>query len=209
MRCQEYDVPACLEPAIALMQRYDNATYQHLLRVGSLASRIAKRLDLPTLTCDTIRWAGLLHDFGKIAIRREILNAPRALTNSEWQLMMLHPESGAAYARTHGEHGLAELILSHHERIDGRGYPWGIAGTKIPLGARVIAVADAYDVLTSGRPYRPALAIDDAFAVILASEGSQFDPDVVEALSQECLVVQIATKRSIASLSGHLHCRAV
>ncbi len=195
---QMVDAPVFLESAMRMMQRYDVATYEHLLSVGALSSRIAVALDLRSRERDAVRWAGLLHDFGKIGISRLILNAPRPLTQAEWQLIKLHPENGAAYARKNGEVGLADVIGAHHERIDGGGYPWGLSGTRIPIGARIIAVADTFDVLTSGRPYRESLTPDEAVEVIFACGGTQFDPDVVDALVHEHVNGLLLPRKDIA-----------
>jgi putative nucleotidyltransferase with HDIG domain len=195
---QMFDAPMFLEAAMRMMQRYDVATYEHLLSVGALSSRLAIALDLRPRERDAVRWAGLLHDFGKIGISRLILNAPRPLTQTEWQLIKLHPENGAAYARKNGEVGLADVIGAHHERLDGGGYPWGLSGTRIPIGARIIAVADTFDVLTSGRPYREALTPDEAIGLILECSGTQFDPDVVDAIVQEHACGILVPRRDIA-----------
>jgi HD-GYP domain-containing protein (c-di-GMP phosphodiesterase class II) len=192
------EVPRFLESAILMMKHYDLPTYKHLLQVGASSSRLATLLDVKPREADAIRWAGLLHDFGKIGISRHILNAPRPLTMQEWELIKLHPESGASFVRLRGEIGLADVISAHHERIDGRGYPWGLSGSRIPYAARIIAVADAYDVLTHGRPYREALSPHEAYDRILEASGTQFDPECVDALAND-----------IANTIDHSHSKAM
>jgi HD-GYP domain-containing protein (c-di-GMP phosphodiesterase class II) len=128
-------------------------------------------------------YGALLHDLGKIAVPARILTKPGALSDDEWTIVREHPVIGAAVAK---EIDFLEeqipMMLFHHERIDGRGYPWGLGAEAIPLAARVLSVADVFDTLTSDRPYRRALSTDDAMIEIELSAGTQLDADVVAAL---------------------------
>ena len=127
----------------------------------------------------------LLHDIGKVAVPDAILYKPEALTDEERALMEQHPLIGAAdrRRRSTSSAGAVEVVRSHHERWDGRGYPDGLAGEQIPLAARVFAVADVLDALTTDRPYRPASTFAVAREMITAESGTQFDPRVVEAFN--------------------------
>jgi HD-GYP domain-containing protein (c-di-GMP phosphodiesterase class II) len=136
---------------------------------------------------DTQEWVdmergSLLHDVGKIGVSDTILLKPGKLTPEEWSYMKLHPEIGYNMLReVKFLEGAAEIILSHHERFDGKGYPRGLGGDEIPLGARIFAVCDTFDSMTSDRPYRSALSTLDSMNEILRCGGTQFDPLVVEA----------------------------
>lgn len=122
----------------------------------------------------------MLHDIGKIAIDDQILKKPSALTFEEFEKMKRHPEAGYRIASTIPElAGVADYILAHHERWDGTGYPAGLAGEAIPLAARIMSVADAYDAMTSNRPYRKALTEQEAREELRVNAGSQFDPAIV------------------------------
>jgi len=129
---------------------------------------------------DVIRRGAMLHDIGKIGISDTILLKPGKLTADEWVVMQKHPQIG--YWILDGIDALksaSDIVLSHHERYEGGGYPRGLIGTNIPLGARIFSVADTLDVMTSDRPYRKALSYDDARQEITRFSGRQFDPDVV------------------------------
>jgi HD-GYP domain-containing protein (c-di-GMP phosphodiesterase class II) len=127
-------------------------------------------------------WGALLHDVGKIAIPDQILRKPDRLTEEEWETMRTHPLAGFDILRTVEFLAPAgEMVYSHHERYDGRGYPRGLAGEDIPLGARIFMIADAFDAMTSDRVYRRAMPAEEALAEILRFSGSQFDPAAVRA----------------------------
>jgi response regulator RpfG family c-di-GMP phosphodiesterase len=172
----------------------DADTGQHLERireyVAILARKLAKRI--PQIDHEYIRrlkLASSLHDIGKVGIRDDILLKPGRLTPEERKIMQTHAAIGArclaAIQQRLGEDdflGMAvEIACSHHERFDGGGYPYGLKGEEIPLSARIVAVADVYDALTTHRVYKPAIDHDDAVRLILAGAGAQFDPTVVEA----------------------------
>jgi HD-GYP domain-containing protein (c-di-GMP phosphodiesterase class II) len=121
-----------------------------------------------------------LHDVGKIGIDRQILTKESRLTPEEWAEIRKHPEVGFRIAQASPElRPIAELILTHHERWDGKGYPQGLAGEKIPLLSRILAVADAYESMTAGRPYKPGMSREQAAAEIRRQAGTQFDPAIV------------------------------
>ena len=132
---------------------------------------------------ETLEYAGILHDVGKIAIDSRILSKPGPLTAEEWEIMRTHPAIGAELLKEIPFlERAAELVLSHHEKYDGTGYPHGLKGEDIPLGARLIAVAEAFDTMTTDRSYRSALSIDKAVKELNDCSGSQFCPMAVKAL---------------------------
>ena len=152
------------------------------MRLRAIVTRLAKALDLSRAVIDDLALLAALHDIGKIAIPDDILNKPGPLTEEQWTIMKRHPEIGYRIARTSPELvSIAEYILSHHERWDGKGYPRGLVGENIPLPARLLSVADAFDAMTSDRPYRKAMSAQQALAELERNAGTQFDPDVVAA----------------------------
>ena len=154
----------------------------HAYRVSMLCEGIGKSLGFNEIKVKELKNLGLLHDIGKIAIDEHMLNKPGKLTEEEWFEMTKHPEIGYRILSTVNEMSeMAESILSHHERYDGKGYPRGIEGTNIPINARIICIADAYDAMTSDRPYRMALSHETALEELLRNSGKQFDPEIVMA----------------------------
>ncbi|HOS91848.1 MAG TPA: response regulator [Armatimonadota bacterium] len=157
----------------------DTYTCSHCVNVARLALSFCDHLGLSPEVRDAIRKAGELHDVGKIGIADHILNKPGRLTGPEYEEMKRHPVIGKRIVDPLGVFGVeGDLLYYHHERWDGRGYPDGLSGDTIPLVARVLAVVDVFDALTSDRPYRAALALDEALRLIEAGIGSQFDPAV-------------------------------
>ena len=160
----------------------DPYTRGHSERVGAWSRRIAARLGMAPADVETIGQAGLLHDIGKIGVPELILRKRGALDEAEWSVMRRHPLTGAQIVAPF-EHlaDAAVVIRHHHERRDGSGYPDGLVENAIPRGARVVAVADVFDALTSERPYRAALSRQAAFEHLVAEAGTRLDPDVVAA----------------------------
>src|SRR5713226_6090800 len=176
---------AAVESMADVVDRRDPYTFEHSQNVADHAVRTARRLRLPDKEVELIRLAARVHDLGKIAIRDEVLHKQGRLTEAEFELMKKHPETGVEILAKfpvyrHGH----ELVLTHHERMDGLGYPRGLAGAAIALGARIIAVADSWDAMTSDRPYRKALAAEVALGELLRGRGTQWDPEVVDAFAQ-------------------------
>lgn len=164
----------------------DQDTFNHSWEVAELARMIALALGLRGEQAEAVHLAGHLHDIGKIGVPDLVLKKRGALTAQEWQQMKRHPEIGANIIRPieafAGKGGIADMILCHHERFDGRGYPLGLAGRQIPLGARIIAVADTVSAMLQNRPYRCGTSFAAALDEIRRCAGTQFDPDVVAAL---------------------------
>jgi HD-GYP domain-containing protein (c-di-GMP phosphodiesterase class II) len=164
----------------------DCMTATHAVDVSELAERVACRFALERRAIDDVRLAAMLHDIGKVAIPSEILLKPGALSGAEWETMRTHAAIGAELvARIEAFAHLAPLIRHHHERIDGRGYPDGLRGEEIPIGARIIAACDSFDAMTTNRTYRHARALDEAVFELLSVAGSQLDHAVVHAVIAE------------------------
>jgi diguanylate cyclase (GGDEF)-like protein/PAS domain S-box-containing protein len=174
---------AVLSSLMATMYARSQETEEHSQRISRNCIRIAEKLGVPKNKQDEIHLFAMLHDIGKVGISDSILNKPGKLAAKEWAIMKTHPEIGYRIARSAPEfEGVADYILAHHERWDGKGYPYGLAGEKIPLLSRILAVADAYDAMTSeSRAYRAPLTGKMALAEIRSNAGTQFDPNVVRA----------------------------
>ena len=165
----------------AAIEARDLETGEHCQQLGWMGERVAILMGLPELARTTIRIGGFLHDVGKIAIADRILLKPGPLTDEEYVEMQRHAEIGGDIVSTHeAMSAIAAIVRHHHERFDGRGYPHRLAGEAIPIGARIISVADALSAQTTDRPYRRAISLDEAWAEIERHRGSQFDPEVVE-----------------------------
>jgi hypothetical protein len=176
------DTGKALEVLANTIDKRDTYTYQHSLRVAAYVAQTAARLKLPADEVELIVSAAHVHDLGKIAIDNRILFKEGPLTAEERQQVNTHPAAGAELAGQFCMYGEgAEIIRHHHERWDGSGYPDGLVGEAIPLGARLIAVADVYDAMTSDRPYRRALSHEVAVSELTRGAGTQFDSRVVEA----------------------------
>lgn len=153
---------------------------EHSEQVGILCGKIGKEMGYTNYLLKEIEIAGLLHDIGKITIREEILNKPGKLTKEEYNEVKKHPETGYKILKSIDEYSaLADYILAHHERYDGEGYPRGVSGDNIPIVARIIAVADAYEAMISNRPYRKGITKALAIEEIRHNSGTQFDPKIV------------------------------
>ncbi|HEY2651843.1 MAG TPA: diguanylate cyclase [Solirubrobacteraceae bacterium] len=159
----------------------DPSTAQHSHTVGRYAREIALALGLAADRVERIHAAGVVHDLGKLGIADEILRKEGPLTEDEWRQMRRHPAIGAQILEHAGMADIALWVGAHHERVDGDGYPAGLSGPKIPLEARILAVADAYEAMIADRPYRAGISDPDARAELQRCAGSQFDPEVVEA----------------------------
>lgn len=175
---------ALISMADAIDQR-DPSTYQHSRRVAVIAEQIANEMELPVEDVETIRMAARLHDVGKIGMGNDLLFKPTSLDDRERVEFRRHPLIGAdlvgSFRLFNEGH---DLILYHHERYDGEGYPQGIAGEDIPLGSRILAVADSLDAMTSKRPYRPPFSLAQAMEEMERNRDKQFDPVVVDALAR-------------------------
>jgi putative nucleotidyltransferase with HDIG domain len=164
------------------IQERDIITYEHSRRVASYAQSLARYLGWSKREARDLALAALVHDLGKTWISNEILNKTAALSLEERLVMQRHPEIGARILIGYEVHPFfVEAVLHHHESWDGRGYPSQLKGAEIPLSARILTVADVYDVLTSQRPYKAPLTTTEARARLLESSGTNFDPTVLRA----------------------------
>ncbi len=158
-------------------------TRGHGPRTSVLSRHIALELGLETQAVDQIALAGMLHDVGKVVVPKAILTKPARLTEEEWQVMRRHPNFAAMIMAPCAElRALIPLVQSHHERYDGTGYPAGLSGNNIPLGGRILALADAFTTMAEGRPYQPAYSVPQTLEEITRCNQSQFDPKVVHAM---------------------------
>jgi putative nucleotidyltransferase with HDIG domain len=175
---------ALISMADAIDQR-DPSTAQHSQRVASIAEVLAIQMGLSPDQVETITMAGRLHDLGKIGMSNTLLYKPDRFTDAEQAEFRQHPSIGASLVRSFRSFPEVQtLILHHHERYDGKGYPIGLAGSAIPIGSRILAVADALDAMTSRRVYRPTVLLHEAVAELYRNRGTQFDPRVVDAVLQ-------------------------
>jgi putative nucleotidyltransferase with HDIG domain len=167
---------------VAAIDARDPYTRVHSVSVAAYAEAIGRRMGLSAPLLASLRKAALLHDIGKIGVPDAILTKPGPLTADEYHTVKRHPEIAVEIL---GHLSFLEeqlpLILHHHERYDGRGYPSGLVGERIPIGARILAVADALDTMFSARSYKPAYKIDQVRAELIAGSGRQFDPAVIQA----------------------------
>jgi len=171
-----------IQVVISTIEMRDPYTAGHQRRVTQLACAIARELGLPEEEIEGLRMAGLVHDLGKISIPAEILSKPGKLGPIEWTMIKAHPQIGYDVLKAvEFPWAVAETVLQHHERIDGSGYPLGLSGEKILMKARILAVADVVEAMSSHRPYRPALGIDEALEEIERNKGILYDPEVVDA----------------------------
>jgi diguanylate cyclase (GGDEF)-like protein/putative nucleotidyltransferase with HDIG domain len=172
--------------ALALaIQAKDNTTHDHLHRVQMYAIEVGAALQLPPDDMEALRAASLLHDIGKLAVPEHIISKPGRLTPEEFEKIKIHPLVGAEILeRIKFPYPVVPIVRAHHERWDGTGYPLGLVGEQIPLGARILAAVDCLDALASDRQYRRALPLDEAMAFVSAESGRSFDPRIVDVLKQ-------------------------
>jgi HD-GYP domain-containing protein (c-di-GMP phosphodiesterase class II) len=161
----------------------DRDARAHNLRVARLCVHMGRQLSMSAVELRVLARAGLMHDIGKLGIPEDVLGKQSALDEAEWNLMRTHPELGLTLLdRTRRSSREVLAVLYHHERMDGSGYPYGLRGEAIPIEARIVAVADTFDALTSDRPYRKACTEEEARRVLIAEAGSRLDARAVSAL---------------------------
>ncbi len=172
-----------LQALTAVVNAHDGDTGAHSMRMVHMAKDTARALGCSEDEVRLVRLAALLHDIGKVGVPNEILHKPGPLTEDEWSVMRRHPKIGRQIL---GQAGgkfelLSHIVVAHHERWDGKGYPYGLSGDAIPMGARILAVADLFDAMTSDRPYRKAMPVAEARNELQLCSGNQYDPRVVTA----------------------------
>jgi PAS domain S-box-containing protein/putative nucleotidyltransferase with HDIG domain len=174
-------VEGAIEAIATIAETRDPYTAGHQRRVAKLASTIAREMGLPEEQIAKIRMAGLLHDIGKVAVPAELLSKPGKLNETEFDLIKMHPQLGKEILKTMElPWVICPIVLQHHERLDGSGYPRGLTGDEISLEARILAVADVVEAMASHRPYRPSLGLDAALEEISKNKGKLYDVEVVE-----------------------------
>jgi PAS domain S-box-containing protein len=182
MKMLRKNLAGTIQAIARTVETRDAYTAGHQRRTTEIARAIAFEMGLPKQVIEGIRMAGVIHDLGKISVPAEILSKPGKLSDSEFSLIKQHPQTG--YEILKGidfKWPVADIVLQHHERLDGSGYPYHLKKDEILLEARVIGVADVIEAMSSHRPYRPALGLDDAFEEITMNRGITYDPDVVDA----------------------------
>lgn len=171
-----------IELMIKALDEKDYLAYGHADRLSRWCVSMGEKLALSNNQLNTLKILARIHDLGKVAVPDKILFKKEALNNKEWENIRQHPEKGSNIAITSSEYSrLANLIHTHHERWDGSGYPSGLKGEEIPIEGRILAIADAFDVMTSNRPYREAFSKEEAIKELKACAGKEFDPELVQA----------------------------
>lgn len=189
---------ASLETLITVINAKDKYTRGHSERVAELVMALAREIGLSEEETRVLGYAGFLHDIGKIEIDRRVLNKEGPLTDEEWNTIKQHPLYGATIVEPLPRlKDLVPVIRHHHERFDGRGYPDGLKGFAIPLGARIMALADSYDAMRSNRPYRQAMTVEEALAEVKRCAGTQFDPGLVGPF------IKVVREQEMTSCSAH------
>jgi putative nucleotidyltransferase with HDIG domain len=177
------EVDAHIDAMIVRLELRDPLTTEHSRAVAGWCARLGRRLGLDAADVTFATRCGLLHDIGKVVTPLEVLNAPRALDEREWAMMRAHAAAGEAIVRKEPAlRVFAPAVRSHHERLDGRGYPDGLPASAIPLMARVVAVADCFNAMIGRRPYRLPMPPPRALEELVRNRGTQFDPEIVEAM---------------------------
>jgi HD domain len=197
------------------LEARDGYTHGHTRRVTRYSSLIARRLRLPREQVARITAAAAVHDVGKLNVPREVLNKPDRLTDEEFAVIKRHPVDGADMVAPLGDEQITAMVRHHHERLDGTGYPDGLSGEEIPLGARIIAVADTFDAITSSRAYRGAKSHKQAMAILTKEAGTQLDPAAVRAfcdhysgrrgLAAWIVLAAMAPQRAVAWMGTELN----
>ncbi len=195
-----------IEGLILAIEAKDHNTHAHLRRVGTYAVELGKELNLGAAELDALRAAALLHDIGKLAVPDHIINKPGRLTPEEFEKMKIHPVVGTEILdRVAFPYPVSPIVRAHHEKWNGEGYPDGLKGEDIPMGARILAAVDCLDALASDRQYRRALPLDEAMNHVAREAGISFDPKVVELLGRRYLELeQMVAKASGDAASGSL-----
>jgi putative two-component system response regulator len=183
-----------IEALVFALEAKDKYTAGHSRRTTEIALAIGNELGLSASDMENLRWGSLLHDVGKIAVDQFIQNKPGKLTREEYEHVMIHGHLGAGIVKPVVDDKVVEIVEHHHDHYDGSGLQQVVAGDNIPLGARILAVADAFDAMTSDRPYRSAMPVEEALDEVRRCSGTQFDPVVTKAFLKKILTTGIGVK---------------
>ena len=190
-----------IEGLAMAIEAKDQNTHRHLLRVRVYVAELGKLMGLDQSIMQALLIASYLHDIGKLAVPEYIINKPGKLTHEEFEKMKIHPVVGAdILERVRFPYPVVPIVRSHHEAWDGSGYPDGLKGEEIPIGARLLTAVDCFDALASERPYRKALPLDEAMAFVRARAGIQFDPEIVELLARNYLALEEKARQQIGQI---------
>ena len=184
-----------IEALVFALEAKDKYTAGHSRRVNEIALDIGREMNLSEEDLENLRWGSLLHDVGKIAVDQLIQNKPGKLTPAEYEHIMIHAQVGAGIVKPVVNNKVVEIVEHHHDHFNGNGLHQIVSGENIPLGARILAVADAYDAMTSDRPYRPAIPLEEARQEIERCSGTQFDPAVANAFLKPGISCYTSEKR--------------
>ena len=187
-----------IEGLAMAIEAKDQNTHEHLLRVRVYVAEIGTAIGLDPSQMQALLTAAFLHDIGKLAVPEHIINKPGKLTHEEFEKMKIHPAVGAdILERVKFPYPVVPIVRSHHEAWDGSGYPDGLKGEEIPIGARILTAVDCFDALASDRPYRKAMSLDEAMAVVRKGSGKQFDPQIVALLDSRYLSLEEKARQQI------------
>ncbi|MBV7275167.1 HD-GYP domain-containing protein [Clostridiaceae bacterium UIB06] len=174
-----------IDSLVTALEAKDYYTRGHSERVAAMAYEISRKMGIRGIELENIHIAAHLHDIGKIGVPDKVLNKNGKLLSHEWEYMKMHPEIGFdILSKSKKLKRISKIVLYHHERWDGKGYPRGIAGTDIPIGSRIIAVCDSIDAMTSDRPYREAMSFESCINEIFMNKSFMFDPVIVEYIEE-------------------------
>lgn len=191
-----------IEGLAMAVEAKDKDTHKHLMRVRVYVTELAKVMGLDPSTMKALETASVLHDIGKLAVPEHILHKPGKLTREEFEKMKIHPTVGAdILERVRFPYPVVPIVRSHHEAWDGSGYPDGLKGEGIPIGARILTAVDCFDALASDRPYRKAMPLEEAMAFVKGKAGQQFDPDVVALLERHCREFEAKARQQIDAMA--------
>ncbi len=194
-----------IEALACAIDAKDHNTHDHLQRVQMYAIEIGKELKLSETEMEALRAAATLHDIGKLAVPESIISKPGKLTRAEFEKMKIHPVVGAEILeRVNFPYPVVPIVRAHHERWDGNGYPFGLKGVEIPIGARILAAVDCLDALASDRQYRRALPLDEAMARVASEAGTAFDPEVIGVLQKRYRELEALAKTAVSELKAPL-----
>jgi putative nucleotidyltransferase with HDIG domain len=191
-----------IEALAMAIEAKDKGTHSHLMRVRVYVSEMGRIMGLDQSIMQALLTASFLHDIGKLAVPEHIINKPGKLSREEFEKMKIHPGVGAdILERVRFPYPVVPIVRSHHEAWDGSGYPDGLKGEEIPIGARILAVVDCFDALASDRPYRKAMSLDEAMALVKSRASIQFDPDIVRLIGENYLVWEKKARQQIEEVA--------